>query len=67
MKLNDIKRFSAYVKTIYHSKYITLCFYWLGYDIQDGLPQAPVWAIKSNTTFALFKSDKFKKIFSYFS
>ena len=25
MKLNDVKRFSAYVRTIYHSEYITLC------------------------------------------
>ena len=24
MKLNDVRRFSAYVSTIYHSKYITI-------------------------------------------
>ena len=24
MKLNDVRRFSAYVSTIYHSEYITL-------------------------------------------
>ena len=24
MKLNDVKRFSAYVRTIYHSEYITM-------------------------------------------
>ena len=24
MKLNNVRRFSAYVSTIYHSKYITL-------------------------------------------
>ena len=24
MKLNDVKRFSAYVRTIYHSEYITI-------------------------------------------
>ena len=25
MKLNDVRRFSAYVSTIYHSEYITKC------------------------------------------
>ena len=28
MKLNDVKRFSAYVRTIYHSEYITIHVFW---------------------------------------
>ena len=46
MKLNDIKRFSAYVRTIYHSEYITLLDVMLKccYDI-DGISLVDIFLV----------------------
>ena len=42
MKLDDVKRFSAYISTIYHSEYITL-------QKATKLKNSPIYKSKQNT------------------